>query len=145
MAIKLIVKNLQKKIPINPKLVKQKARRILSCENILDAELSIVFLTDQRMHTLNKKYLYHDYPTDVLSFDLSPHESRNKKIEGEIFVSGETAYRNAKLYNAKPKDEATLYVVHGILHLLGYKDKTRQEEQRMRIKEKQILQYLSKK
>ncbi|MDD3374805.1 MAG: rRNA maturation RNase YbeY [Candidatus Omnitrophica bacterium] len=146
MAIQLTVKNLQKKIPINLNLIKQKIVSILCSENVLDADLSVVFLTDQRIRTLNKKYLNHDYATDVLSFDLLSHQkiSKNKYLEGEIFVSAETAYRNAKIYGSTASQELMLYVVHGILHLLGYNDKTVLDIKKMRAKEQQIFNFLKK-
>jgi len=141
MAIQLTVRNLQKKIPINPSLIKQKIARILCHEHILDAELSVVFLTDQRIRTLNKKYLNHDFATDVITFDLSSGIKKKRRtcLEGEIFVSGETAHRNAKKYNVTDSQELLLYVVHGILHLLGYKDKTASDKEKMRAKEQEIL------
>ena len=146
MAIQLSVKNLQKKIPINPSLIKQKIKRILCHEHVLDADLSVVFLTDQRIRTLNKKYLNHDYATDVVTFDLPSFlkKKSRKKIEGEIFVSGETAYRNAREYGTDSKRELLLYVVHGILHLLGYQDKAASDKEKMRAKEQEILKLFKK-
>ncbi len=65
-------------------------------------------------------------------------------LEGEIFVSGDTAIRNAKEYQTSPKEEAMLYVIHGILHLIGFKDHKKHDVQAMQKEEQSILKFLKK-
>lgn len=79
----------------------------------LTGELSIAILTDAAIHELNRRYLGHDYPTDVLAFPLDPME---------IAVSAERAVAEAARRKVTPLAELMLYVVHGILHLAGYDD-----------------------
>ena len=102
------------------------------------AKLSIVFVTDRKIHALNKQYLNHDYPTDVLTFDMSEKKGRGI-IEGEIIVSATTARCNAKEYRISPEQELFLYVIHGVLHLLGYDDHSVSGRNKMRKKEKEII------
>ncbi len=84
---------------------------------------------DRTIHQLNRRYLDHDYPTDVLSFVL---EEGPGTVEGEIIVSGDTAAASAPGYGWPAQDELLLYVIHGMLHLVGYDDKSPADAARMR-------------
>ncbi|MBX7153153.1 rRNA maturation RNase YbeY [bacterium] len=88
---------------------------------------SIVFLTNARMKQLNRDFLNHDYPTDVISFDLSS----NDRIDGEIFVSLDQAYKQAREFNVAYSNEVLRLVAHGVLHILGYDDRTISQRQVM--------------
>jgi len=122
-------------------------KTILRHEGIAAADLSFVFVTDRTIKALNKKYLQRNHATDVLAFDLSTDELSSKKskasLTGEIIISVEAAVKNAKLYHATLKAEITLYVIHGILHLLGYDDHSSSDIKRMRAKEQELLNLLS--
>lgn len=95
-------------------------------------KLSLVYLDDAEMSKLNERYLKHQGPTDVLAFPISPKQ-------GEVIASGETALREATARNIDPQGEIILYTIHGVLHLLGYDDKTEQEATEMHALEKDIL------
>lgn len=82
-------------------------------------ELSVAVVTNERIHDLNRRYLEHDYVTDVLAFPLSEGD---EEIEGEVVVSAERAIEEAAIRGVDPHAELMLYVVHGILHLLGHDD-----------------------
>jgi len=104
-------------------------------------------VTGRKIKALNKKYLHRDYSTDVLAFDLSqdftPKGKKNKRIKiitGEVIISADTALKNSVLYRTTPKEEIMLYVIHGILHLLGHDDSSRKGKHLMRLKEQKILQ-----
>jgi len=95
--------------------------------------------------------LKRNHPTDVLAFDLRDDglcirkkgEKRNSRsLEGEIIVSATTACRNARLYKNSLQKEVMLYVVHGILHLLGYDDHAPCGIKRMRREEKRMMNFL---
>ena len=103
--------------------------RVLKSERRTRTELSIVFIGDEQMLKLNKTYLHHAYPTDVLSFPLN--EQPETKIEGEVYVNLDQAHRQAQEYGLPICNEVSRLVIHGILHLLGYKDKTARQKQRM--------------
>ena len=94
--------------------------------------LSIVFVGTRRMRTINKKYLGHDYVTDVLTFDL-------RGGHAEIIICPQVACNNARSYNSSTEKEIILYVVHGILHLAGYDDRSPKDIARMRRMENEFL------
>ena len=94
--------------------------------------LSLVYVDDREIEKLNERYLQHQGPTDVLAFPLDPKE-------GEIVVSGETAFNEAKERDIEAQGELLLYTIHGVLHLLGYDDKTPEDAAQMHAIEKDII------
>jgi len=111
--------------------LKKAVRLVLQDAGIRSAEISIGVVTDARMHELNRQYLQHDYPTDVLSFVLES-DADSKSLDGEIIVSSEYAAREAARYGWTADDELLLYVIHGCLHLVGHHDTTPEGKQAMR-------------
>jgi probable rRNA maturation factor len=111
--------------------LKPAVERILANAGIRSAEISIAIVDDARMHALNREYLAHDYPTDVLSFVLEQNEE-NRSLDGEIIVSADYAAREAARYGWTADDELLLYVIHGALHLVGHDDQTTEGRQAMR-------------
>jgi len=101
--------------------------------------VSIAIVDDPTIQEINRLYLEHDYPTDVLSFVL---EDRAPYLEGELIVSTDTAHSNAEAYGWSSRFELLLYVVHGALHLVGYRDKQPEEIVEMRSAELRLLQEL---
>lgn len=95
-------------------------------------------MDDRKIRTVNRRYLKHDYATDVLTFDLCTKKKRGV-VEGEIVISAQTAKRNAAEYGTNVKNEIVLYMTHGVLHLLGYDDHSPSGIKKMRAKEKQLL------
>ncbi len=93
------------------------------------------------MKALNKKYLGHNYTTDVLTFDWKDKKSLSA-FEGEIIICTQTAKRNAADYDASVESEILLYMIHGILHLCGFDDKSLAQVKRMRAKEKKLTALL---
>jgi probable rRNA maturation factor len=120
--------------------LKKAARLILRDAGVTSAEVSIAIVCDQRMHELNRQYLQHDYPTDVLSFVLARDE-RAKSLDGEIIASSDYAAREALRYGWTTDDELLLYIIHGCLHLVGYDDTTAQANSAMRAAESRYLQH----
>jgi probable rRNA maturation factor len=135
------IQNLQTIIPLNLPRLKAQIRKVLLHQRIVDARLSFVFVDDSKIKTLNKKYLRHDYATDVLTFDLRQLGSRYS-VDGEIIISSQTAKRHAAAYDVNVKDEILLYMVHGVLHLLGYDDHSPAKIKKMRAQEKKLLAVL---
>jgi probable rRNA maturation factor len=99
-------------------------------------EVSVAVVDDEMIHELNRQFLDHDYPTDVLSFAL---EDDPPRVEGEIVVSLDTANRCASEAGWSVDDELLLYVAHGALHLAGYGDKTPEDAAEMRAAEAALL------
>lgn len=100
------------------------------------SSISLVIVDDPTIHDLNRQYLDHDYPTDVLSFPL---EEDGDRLVGELIVSADTAISNASEYGWAAVNELLLYVVHGTLHLVGYRDKQPAEVTEMRRAEHKYL------
>lgn len=111
-------------------------RAILSDAQVIQGNLSIVFLGDDQMHQLNKQYLDHDYTTDVLSFPL---DSDRENFSGEVIVCVDEASRQATALGVPLEDELLLYLVHGTLHLVGYLDKSAEDLAAMTDAEKKYL------
>lgn len=143
---------------IDESLLKQGIERILYDEGVRHAEISLAIVGDTEIHRVNREFLGHDYPTDVISFLLSdPDSIENQEpvtdspeseaipedsagcLQGELVVSVETAIREAQSHGWSPRAELLLYVVHGVLHLCGYDDLTDEARPLMRSKEREIL------
>ena len=99
-------------------------------------DISCVFCSDDYLVKLNNQYLSASYFTDVITFDYS----KKNFISGDIFISVDRVKENAKLYNQPYFREMCRVILHGILHLCGYKDKTETQIQQMREKEEYYLQ-----
>jgi len=104
-----------------------------------EATVSVAVVDDETIHELNRQFLAHDYPTDVLSFTL---EDDPPQLEGEIIVSVDTARQNALEAGWSTDDELLLYVIHGTLHLAGYLDKDPDDYAEMRAAEAAVLERL---
>jgi probable rRNA maturation factor len=111
---------------------------VLGEAGIEAGEISIAIVDDARMHELNRQYLAHDYPTDVLSFVLERDEEA-KSLDGEIVVSADYAAREAPRYGWTASDELLLYVIHGALHLVGHDDQSPDSKAAMRAVETVVL------
>jgi probable rRNA maturation factor len=112
------------------------ARRILEDSKLTSAAISVAVVDDPRIHALNRQFLEHDWPTDVLSFPL---DSSDGHLDGEIILSADTAASAAEKHGTIAADEQLLYVIHGMLHLLGYDDKRPDDAAQMRAAEQRYL------
>ena len=124
---------------------------VLQEEGVQSAQISVALVDDPAIHEVNRTFLEHDYPTDVISFLLEetsapmtdgagPPLDGGRQIEGEVIISGETAARTADELGCPAEHETALYLVHGLLHLCGYDDRTADERARMRQREQWHLQ-----
>ena len=100
--------------------------------------LNFLFVDDKEMLKYNKKYLHHESYTDMITFD----NSLNNKIAGDIVISLERVNENAKYYQVSYKYELERVMAHGLLHLLGYNDKNKEEKKIIRKKENYYLKNL---
>lgn len=100
-------------------------------------QISIAMLSDAEIREINKEFLEHDYATDVISFNLGEEDD---VLEGEIVVSVDTARTASEEVGWRLEDELTLYVIHGMLHILGYRDGTLDEKNEMRFEERHYLE-----
>ena len=104
-------------------------------ENNKIENLNFLIVDDKRMIHFNKTYLNHNYPTDIITFNTS----ENEKISGDIIISLEKVEENAKEYKVELEEELWRVMAHGLLHLLGYNDKNKEEKEKMRKKENYYL------
>ena len=99
-------------------------------------ELNFVFCSDEYLYQMNRDYLKHDSYTDIITFDNS---EKKGDIEGDIFVSIDRVRENAKTHTQEVETEMNRVLAHGLLHLMGYKDKTQEEVAIMRLKEEESI------
>jgi probable rRNA maturation factor len=119
-------------------------KKICSRLDIGGGMLSFVFTSDLEIRSLNKKFFAKDQATDVIAFDLFDQGDPSGLL-GEIIISLDQAIESASRFSGEREEELSLYIIHGLLHLKGFKDKTQPEKMRMRKKEKEIIFYLLKK
>lgn len=98
-------------------------------------ELNFIFCSDSVLLRINQEFLKHDYYTDVITFD----NVQGDIISGEIFISVERVRENAGLYEVSFQDELDRIMIHGVLHLLGYQDKSIEQKKRMTEREEYYL------
>ena len=94
-------------------------------------DINYVFCSKEYLKKMNNDYLSKNYETDVISFDFS----KNNKISGDIYISSETVKKNSIIFNVCFNNELKRVMVHGLLHLLNYNDKSKQDQKIMREKE----------
>ncbi len=112
--------------------------RVCEGEQTTIEDLSIVLSDHQTVLTLNRHYLSHDYLTDVLSFPLND-PSTEAIVDGEIYVDLDTAHERFEEFDVSFEEEAMRYVVHGLLHLIGYLDHTPEQKSIMKDREDRYL------
>jgi probable rRNA maturation factor len=137
---KIAIANPQEAVEIDRGRVREVVRAVLDGEGVADAEVSLAFVDNATIHQLNKRYLNHDEPTDVLSFPLS--EPGAKRLAGEIVIGAEVAKAQAEARGHAVLAELALYVIHGLLHLCGYDDESADAALAMRQRESHYLQAL---
>ena len=101
-------------------------------------DIIIHWVNDDELLEMNNRFLNHNYYTDIITFDYSS----GKKISGELFISEDRVVENAYKETIPFEQERDRVIAHGVLHLLGFKDKTEQEQEEMRLKEDQFLKEL---
>jgi rRNA maturation RNase YbeY len=99
-------------------------------------ELNYVFCSDEYLYQINLEYLNHETYTDIITFDNSEKEF---DLSGDIFISIDRVNENAKTHNQEIETELSRVLAHGLLHLMGYKDKTKEESTLMRQKEEESI------
>lgn len=112
-------------------------RLVLTEHGFQRGEISLAILDDPQIHSINRQFLEHDWPTDVITF---PFEADQDWLDGEIVISRETADREAQNQPWPPDDELMLYAIHGALHLVGFDDQTDDKRHEMKVKEREYLE-----
>lgn len=102
-------------------------------------EINYIFCSDHYLHQINKRFLLHDDYTDIITFDYAEDE----RLRADIYISVERARENATTYSVSVPQEIHRLLIHGLLHLLGYADKSAREQSIMRAKEEYYLSLLA--
>lgn len=134
--MKITIKNQQKSLTIRAALVKKIVREVVALEDKYYDEANVHFITDKKMCALHDEYFDDPSPTDCISFPL------DEELMGDVFVCPETAINYAKAHQSDPYKETTLYIVHGLLHLIGYDDRINLDKRKMRQAEKRHMKHL---
>ena len=124
----------------NPDRYQNWLNKVIQDHNKTLEELSIIFCSDDYLLQINTQYLNHDYYTDIITFDQSEQE---ESIEGDIFISIDRVESNAETNNVPFESELSRVMVHGVLHLIGFHDKSPDEQMVMRQKEDACLSLLN--
>jgi probable rRNA maturation factor len=134
---KISIATPQEIVAVDRARMREVVRAVMEGEDVADYEISLAFVDNPTIHRLNKQYLGHDEPTDVLSFPLSDPSA--KKLAGELILGVEVARAQAAERGHDVHVELALYVIHGLLHLCGYDDKSPDREKEMRQRERHYL------
>ena len=121
--------------PKDKRKISQWLKSTVDREGKIVGSLCYVFVSDEKLLEINKTFLQHDYYTDIITFD----NSSGNTISGEMYISIDTVRVNAKEYQVDFYDELLRVIVHGVLHLCGYNDKTEKEQQQMRTAETKYI------
>ena len=126
---------------IRKRVVSAWLKEIISLHDKKVGDISIIFCSDSYLLDVNKEYLEHDYFTDIITFDYV----EGNMISGDIFISVDRVLENSALFQVTFSEELHRIMAHGVLHLLGYKDKCDEDKVMMTEKENFSLQLLSDK
>jgi len=134
--------NSQKSLKISKVKVKRIVNEVIQFEAKHYDEVAVSFITTEAICHLHDRYFQDPSVTDCISFPMDDENHQGYRVLGEIFVCPQTAIHYALKHNADPYRETTLYIVHGLLHLLGYDDLDKKERAKMRSAEKRHMQHL---
>jgi|YNPMSStandDraft_1061717.scaffolds.fasta_scaffold00022_20 rRNA maturation RNase YbeY len=123
---------------IQYKRIRYAVENALKGEKIKEAEISIVFMNNDDIRDINKRFLKHDWATDVISFPLE-----SEPLVGEIYIGLEVAIDQSKEYNVSLTNELMRLAVHGTLHIIGYDDTTTEQKEQMTHLENKYLEGVS--
>lgn len=123
----------------NPKKTSSWIRKIIEKEGASLVSINYIFCTDDYLREINIQFLRHKTFTDIITFNYNPTKN---EIEGEIYISIDRVRENAKTYKTDFRTELNRVMIHGVLHLLGFNDKTKAEKKAMREKEDACLSLL---
>ena len=132
---KVSIASPQELVKLDRPRLREIVRQVMAEEDIKDYEISLAFVDNHTIHGINKRFLEHDEPTDVITF---PYSS-GKVLVGELVIGVEVALEQARVGGHEVDAELALYVIHGLLHLVGYDDKDAHDRKQMRVRERYHL------
>jgi len=135
-SIRVALANEQSTHTVDERRLMEAVTAVIRDSRYESATISVAVVDDATMQDLNQRYLGHDYPTDVLSFVLEDHDNH---LEGEVIISADVAAAEAAAHGWPAAAEQLLYVIHGTLHFVGYRDKSPGELDEMQAAENKYL------
>lgn len=139
--MKNIFINTESKLKVKKRTVKNIILALANEFGIKDIFIEVNFVSSDTLLGINKKYLHHNYRTDIITFDYS---NERNILDGEILISLEDAWKNSKSYKVSFDNEVMRLVIHGILHLLGFDDITNYKRKKMKALEDKLINKLEK-
>ncbi len=144
----LVIANRQRTKKINAHLLRQITSELLAELKITEADLGIAFVGAKEMARVNWQFLQHEGSTDVITFDhIFPNfqlPTSNSQIHGELFICVDEAVKQAKEFKTSWQSEILRYLVHGVLHLIGYDDLKPALRRKMKRAENRLVRQLEK-
>jgi probable rRNA maturation factor len=129
-------------LPLQNKIkIRRFIQSIFILEKTIIHSIKYIFCSDEYLLDINRIFLHHDFYTDIVSFNLSDSQ---KPVEGEIYISIDRVKENAFSLKIEREEELLRVIIHGALHLCGYKDKTKKESYLMRTMENKYLNLFKK-
>jgi probable rRNA maturation factor len=125
----------------NPKKTTSWIKSVIKKEKSRLVSLNYIFCSDEYLREVNIQYLKHKTYTDIITFNYNPSEN---EIEGEVYISIDRVRENAETFKTDFKTELHRVIIHGVLHLIGFNDKTKTDKALMREKEDTYLSLLHK-
>ena len=135
--IRVKIANQQEFVPLDWAKLRETATAVLEGEGIKEAKVTLAFVDNPTIHRLNKQFLDHDEPTDVLSFPMS--DPKAKLLEGDVVIGVQVAQAQAAERGHDVAAEIALYAIHGLLHLCGHDDHAPAAASQMRDRERYYL------
>ena len=123
---------------INEAEVSAWVRQVAKSYGKVVGDVNYIFVDDETILDINRRFIGHDYYTDHIGFDYSQADA----LSGDIYISLDTVQSNAELFGVTPDEELHRIIIHGLLHLCGLRDKTPKERQKMQQAEDQALAHL---
>jgi len=143
----LVIANRQRSRKLNSRLLKEIVGALFSELQIADAELGVNLVAAREMALVNETFLNHTGSTDVITFDHRETTRKNRRattVHGELFICVDEAIAQAKEFKTTWQSEVVRYIVHGVLHLLGYDDLQPQLRRTMKREENRLVRLLAK-
>ena len=129
-------------VPKQKKLLRQWIALTIQAHHKKLGQIDYIFCSDEHLLQMNKQYLNHHTLTDIITFDYS--NELTAEVAGEIYISINRVRENAEVFKCTFNDELHRVMIHGVLHLCGFKDKTKNQKQIMRAQEDEAIKYLKK-
>jgi rRNA maturation RNase YbeY len=120
--------------------LKEWIKQVIEKEKLKPGNVSYIFCSDEALLEMNQQYLDHNTYTDIITFDYR----KGEKVSGEIYISVERVSENAKKFKTTFEEELHRVLIHGVLHICGYRDKGKEAAELMRKKENTALRLLKR-